>query len=363
MGMNKPSEIHEVDAFLTQYTGSEVPGLHYIVLDADKTLFEFAGGWADIQNQTPMTLDTTLMGYSMTKTFTAVAVLQLVEDGKIGLDDEIDDYITDSPYSGQHITVRQLLVHTAGIPNPIPLRWAHLVDESASFDEKSALAQVLQGNDRLKSEPGAKYAYSNIGYWLLGSIIEQASGQSYTEYVKSNILQPLDTPSGEMGFDISAQSQHANGYLAKYSLTNFIKGFVLDSKFWDGYEGNWLRLENHYLNGPSFGGLVGTGRSFALFLQDQLNPQSVLLEAESRRLLETQQTSAGNKPIPMTLGWHVGEANGLVYYFKEGGGGGFQSEMRIYPTKGIASVVMVNRTNFNSTQFLNRLDAVFLRTR
>ena len=63
--------------------------------------------------------------------------------------------------------------------------------------------------------------------------------------------------------------------------------------------------------------------------------------------------------IPMTLGWHIGETDGSAYYFKEGGGGGFHSEMRIYPSLGIASVVMANATQFNSTKFLNKSDPVF----
>jgi hypothetical protein len=62
----------------------------------------------------------------------------------------------------------------------------------------------------------------------------------------------------------------------------------------------------------------------------------------------------------MTLGWHVGETRGVRYFFKEGGGGGFHAEMRLYPTQGIASVVMVNNTQFDSSAFLNRVDSAFL---
>ena len=109
-----------------------------------------------------MTLDTTLMAYSMTKTFTAVAVLQLVEKGKLELDGVTDLYLPDTPYDGRHITIRQLLDHTSGIPNPTPLRWAHLTEESASFDEDAALNQVLRDNPKPAFEPGHKFAYSNI---------------------------------------------------------------------------------------------------------------------------------------------------------------------------------------------------------
>lgn len=345
---------------LDQYAGSKVPGLQYIVVDSKESLFEYAGGWADINNQTVMTLDHTLMAYSMTKTFTAVAILQLVGLGKIGLDDEIDAFLPDIPYSGHHITLSQLIDHTSGIPNPIPLRWAHLMREGASYDEDAALSQVLLNNPNLSFDPGEKFAYSNIGYWLLGKIITQVSGQPYTDFVKANILAPLSISTHEVDFDIPNLDRHVKGYLAKYSFMNLVKGFLLDSKFWNGYEGNWLLINNLIINGPSFGGLIGTAGGFARFLKDQLQAESALLKPETKQLLETQQSDNRGKPIPMTLGWHVGETDNVAYYFKEGGGGGYHSEMRLYPQNGIASVVMVNRTNFSSTNFLNRVDKVFL---
>lgn len=345
---------------LDRYVDSSTPGLQYVVVDADKTLFTYAGGWADVANQKPMTLDTTMMAYSMTKTLTAVAVLQLVEQGKLNLDDGLEKYLPNTPYAGQHITIRHLLAHTSGLPNPIPIRWAHLVEEDSSFDEAAALAQVMRDNSKLAFKPGEKYAYNNIGYWLLGKIIEKVTGQSYSAYVKANILEPLNLSARDMDFIIPNATRHANGYLAKYTFMNLIKGFVMDKKFFGTYEGKWLRLKNHHLNGPAFGGLVGTAPGFAKFLQDQLHTESVLFNAETKKLLETQQADAKGQAIPMTLGWHVGETQGVRYLFKEGGGGGFHAEMRLYPTQGMASVVMVNNTQFDSKAFLHRVDSAFL---
>lgn len=343
---------------LDEYAGSSVPGLQYVVVDANATLFEYAGGWADIQNRKPMALGTTLMAYSMTKTLTAVAVLQLVEQGKLGLDERVDRYLPNTPYVGQPITVRHLLAHTSGLPNPIPIRWAHLVEEDAGFEEEAALARVLKDNPKLAFAPGQKYAYNNIGYWLLGKIIERVSGQGYGQYLRVNVLDRLGLAG--MGFVISEPQHHANGYLARYTFLNLVKGFVLDKKSVGGYEGNWLRLKSHHLNGPAFGGLVGTAQGFAQFLQDQLRPESVLFGSKTKELFQTQQKSAGGEPIPMTLGWHIGETEGVPYWFKEGGGGGFHCEMRLYPTQRIASVVMVNSTQFSSSEFLNRVDGAFV---
>jgi D-alanyl-D-alanine carboxypeptidase len=334
--------------------------LQYVVVDVDKTLFTYAGGWADIAKQTPMTLETTMMAYSMTKTLTAVAILQLVEQGKLNLDDEIEKYLPNTAYAGHHITIRHLLAYTSGLPNPIPIRWAHLVEEDSSFDEDAALTPVMRDNSKLSFGPGQKFAYNNIGYWLLGKILEQASGQSYSAYVKANVLNPLGLSSQEMDFIIPDATRQANGYLAKYTMMNFIKGFVMDKRFFGGYEGNWLRLKNHHLNGPAFGGLVDTARAFTVFLQDQVHPESVLFNAETKQLLETQQANSRGQLVPMTLGWHVSETQGVRYFFKEGGGGGFHAEMRLYPSEGMASVVMVNNTQFDSSKFLNRVDSAFL---
>jgi D-alanyl-D-alanine carboxypeptidase len=348
---------------LEQYAGRVVPGLQYVVVDANGVLFEYVGGFADLRHRRVMTLDTTLMAYSMTKTFAAVAILQLAEQEKISLDDLIDSYLPANLYGGHGITIRHLLDHTSGIPNPIPLRWVHLVEEREHFDEDAALAKVIRENPKLSSIPGRKYAYSNIGYWLLGKVVEGVSGQSFGDYVRDNILQRLGISPEEMDFVISDPARHAKGYLARYSLLNLVKRFVIDEKFFGEYEGKWLRINDHYLNGPAFGGLVGTARGFSLFLQDQLRPTSVLFAPETKSLLEIPQTDSTGKPIPMTLGWHIRELNNATYFFKEGGGGGFHAEMRIYPAKGIGSVVMVNDTGFNSTKFLDRMDHVFIKSR
>jgi len=338
---------------------SEVPGLQYTVVAADRTLFEHAGGWASIRNRKAMTLDTTLMAYSMTKTFTAVAILQLAERGALGLDDTLDQHLPQTPYRQRGITLRHLLTHTSGLPNPLPLRWVHLAEDDPAFDEAGALADVLRDHPGLSFQPGQRYGYSNIAYWLLGKIIEQVTGLSYAAYVRANILQPLGLPAREMDFLIPCPSRHASGYLATCSWLHLIKGFVIDRKFLGQDEGHWLRLKDHYLNGPAFGGLVGTARGFGRFLQDQLRPRSVLYGPDTRRLMETPQTDGAGRPIPMTLGWHLGRAQGQPYFFKEGGGGGFHGEMRLYPAQGMASVVLANSTSFNSTKFLNQADRGF----
>jgi CubicO group peptidase (beta-lactamase class C family) len=339
---------------------SGTPGLQYLVLDSAATRFEYDGGWADVGRQVPMDSTTTLMAYSMSKTITAAAVLRLVAAKRLGLDDPVTRYVDSLPY-GDGITVRDLLAHLSGIPNPIPLRWVHLASRHAGFDEHAALAEVLRQHPTLSSAPGTKYGYSNIGYWLLAPVVERASGQPFTPYVADQVLAPLGITSRELGYTIPDPAHHATGYLAKYSFMNLAKRLLIDREYIGQYEGPWLSITSHYPHGPAFGGLVGTARGFGKFLQDQLRPHSVLFDDVTRGLLYEPQRTAGGTTVAMTLGWHVGDLNGVRFFYKEGGGGGYHHMMRVYPAAGIATVVMSNATGFNARGALDVLDAQFLR--
>ncbi len=137
---------------------------------------------------------------------------------------------------------------------------------------------------------------------------------------------------------------------------NLFKSLLIDRALVGGYSGRWLQIRDHYLNGPAFGGLVGSAAGFGRFLQDQLSGQSALFSDSTRALFEEpQRTTRG--PIPMTLGWHIGSVRGERFFYKEGGGGGFHSMMRLYADRRIGTVVMVNATAFDVRGFLDALDA------
>jgi CubicO group peptidase (beta-lactamase class C family) len=329
-------------------------------VDADRVLFEHHAGWADLGRRVSMDASTTMMAYSMSKPITAAAVLLLVEEGRIGLDAPITDFLTAIPYRPQ-ISVRQLLSHTSGIPNPIPLRWVHPAAAHATFDEAAALAAVLARHGRLASPPGARYAYSNIGYWLLGGIIERASGESFTSFTATRVLEPLGLTAESLGYTIPDPARHAAGYLEKYSFINLIKGFVIDSALIGDYTGEWLSIGSHYVNGPAFGGLVGTARAFGRFLQDQLARQSRILGDATRELFYERQRTASGTLLDMTLGWHCGALGSTEHFYKEGGGGGFHCMMRLYRSRGIGTLLMVNATQFDVRKCLDTLDAGFMR--
>jgi D-alanyl-D-alanine carboxypeptidase len=339
---------------------SRTPGIQYMVVDAASTRFAYYGGSADLRGSEPMRPATTMMAYSMSKTITAAAVLRLVAARQVRLEDPVARYVAALPYHAA-ITIRQLLSHTSGIPNPIPLRWIHQAARHDTFDEHVALATVLRKHPRLASPPGTKYRYSNIGYWLLGSVVEHTSGEPFTAYVTREVLEPLGVTPRELGYEIPNFALHAAGYLEKYSLLNLMKGLVIDPAFIGAYDGSWLRIAPHYPDGAAFGGLVGTAAGFGKFLADQLRHPSLVLDDATRKLFYAPQRTRRGTTVPMTLGWHIGRLDGRQFFYKEGGGGGFHCMMRVYRDRGIASVMMTNATGFDVRRGLNTLDRAFLR--
>ena len=347
-----------IEEALDSLIGSRTPGLQYLVLNSAGPVFEYNAGSADLLRREPMNGATTLNAYSMSKTITAAAVLLLVQAKAVGLDDPLARYLGTGPY-GPAVTIRQLLSHTSGIPNPIPLRWVHPAAQHASFDETAALRAVLRAHPRLSSIPGSRFAYSNIGYWLLGQVVANVTGAPFPSFAVEHVLRPLGAEQ-YLSYAIPDLKRHAQGYVEKYSVTNLFKRFLIDRALIGTYEGRWLRIEPHYVNGPAFGGLIGTARGFGLFLQDQLRVQPVLWRGETRNLFFSQQSTHTGRRIPVTLGWHMGTAGKSDFYFKEGGGGGYRCMMRVYRSAAIATVIMTNATGFNATETLNAVDSFFL---
>lgn len=346
---------------LNNLAAHDEPGIQYVVVDRNSTIFNRSVGLMSVSEAMPLKGDHTMASFSMTKTITAIAILQLVDQEKIQLDEKVSKYV-EHPYDS-NIMVRQLVNHTSGIPNPIPLKWVHLAETHDKFDESEELEKILEKYSELDSKPGKEYQYSNIGYWLLGGIIEKVSGLKFSDYVEKNVFQPLGLTSSEIGFQVEDTDNHAHGYLKKWSFMGLMGRFFVDSNILGENEKGWIRIKDVYLNGPSFGGAIGNAKSFSKILRDLLSDESKVLSASGKMLLYEQQVLNPGKQIDMTLGWHIGDLDGTRYFYKEGGGAGFHGEMRVYPDRGLGSVILTNKTSFNSRSILSDLDRNFVSSR
>ena len=358
------SGVHPVvDAHISRLvTSGKVPGIQYVVVDSQDIKYEYCGGHGDVSSGLQVTSSTTFMSSSTTKTLTAAAVLQLMDRKMIDLAESLSTYYPSHPY-GHDIKISHLLNQTSGVPNPLPLRWLHLAEDHDSFDAERALQGVCERHSKLRSVPGTRYAYSNISYWLLGKVLEQVSDMSYCDYMRKNILDPLGISREEMDFQILNIGRHACGHLKKFSVLGFLMPFMMDKEVFAEKAANRIRFKPVYMNGASYGGLIGTARAFSKFLQDQLRSSSILFDDETKKLFYADQMDSRGHSIETTLGWHRGKVLGVEYYGKPGGGPGFQSNMRVYPVRGLATVWLANETGASEGpihKITNNLDKHFL---
>lgn len=343
-----------------QLSGNKSPAVQYMIFDEYDVIHKFQTGFADIKEQKKISWNTTFNAFSVTKTFTALAILQLVDKGLLDLDDSAKIHMAEFPYP-EEITIRQLLTHSAGIPNPNPLAWIHLDAEHQSFDRDAFFAPIIKKYSKTKSAPNQKFAYSNLGYFLLGQLIENVSGQSYEEYIRRHILEPLDIGSQELNFEICDKKLQAKGYQKRFSIMNAVLGLFLDkNKYMATPEGSWKPFKNYYVNGPSYGGLIGCLDGFRKYIQALLDPDSPLITPGSKKQLFSENFTSSGKATGMCLAWFKGSLNGKEYYAHPGGGGGYYDEIRIYPDLGIGSVIMYNRSGMTDERILDNLDTFYI---
>ena len=338
----------------------KTPGVSYNIFDKDNTIYQFVSGFADVGRQKNVNDETTFNAFSVTKTFTALAVLQLAELKRLDIEESAKSYIPDFPYSTD-ITIWQLLSHSAGIPNPVPLKWIHLASEHSSFNRNRFFNIVFVKNNKTKFKPNEKFSYSNLGYFLLGRIIENVAGVDYEQYINDNIIKKLVLQPSDFGFIINDTDKHAKGYIKRAGFLNMILGFFINkSKYMARSKGRWKPFNNYYVNGISYGGLIGTSNAFVKYIQELLRPDCRLISGNIKKLLFTENYTQANKPTGMCFSWISGKLNGKQYFAHAGGGGGYYCEIRLYPGLGIGSVIMFNRIGMKDERFLNTIDQYFI---
>lgn len=189
----------------------DTPAYSIVVNQGGEIVYESYIGFADIGNRVPATRDTVFKIGSISKSFTALAVLQLVEQGKLDLDASVSKYLPDLAEPAANATIRELLTHTSGIPTytdksetrPL-LEW--------SEPTREYVLDLFQTKD-LEFAAGTRYNYSNSGYYLLGLLIESVSEQDYFEFLKDNILRPLGLTATYSGAYEEVVPYQARGYV------------------------------------------------------------------------------------------------------------------------------------------------------
>lgn len=178
----------QIDSVFSTTFKADEPGAAIIVVKDGKTVLRKGYGLADTEKKVPIQPGDVFRLGSITKQFTAVAILMLEEEGKLSVQDEITKFLPDYPTQGKKITVEHLLTHTSGIKSYTGMPgFRNIVNK----DMKPLEVVDFFKNEPMEFSPGERYAYNNSGYFLLGVIIEKVSGMSYADFVAKRIFEPL----------------------------------------------------------------------------------------------------------------------------------------------------------------------------
>ena len=181
-----PAQQAAIDQLMQRYDG-HVPGASLLVLKDGKAVVRKAYGYADLQNGVKATPQTNYRLASVSKQFTAAAILLLAEDGKLGLDDPVRTWLPSLPPATEAIRLHHLLSHTSGL-----IDYEDVMDAKQEWQLHDAdVLKLLEGQDRLYFAPGSSYRYSNSAYCLLALVVEKASGQRFADFMRTRIFAPL----------------------------------------------------------------------------------------------------------------------------------------------------------------------------
>src|SRR5215470_462854 len=280
-------------------------------------------GVADLENSVPVSRDSEFAMASITKQLTAAAILQLAENGLLKLDDDISRFVDGLPGYYRGVTIRRLLNHTAGVRNLQDLGnryWS----QSHGHIEPRALIDLFRG-EPLDFEPGTEYHYSNSGYVLLGAAIENASGETYGDYVRHRLLDRLGIKHMVYPGSLELLEHRVHPYW--FNGKAFVNAAYFDASA-----------------GFAMGGLYSTAEDLARWTEALHHGR--VLSPYFYQLMITPETLLNGESLSYGYGMEVGSIEGHALYAHGGGGVGFRCQTLYIPDEDVTIAIMSN-SNFD----------------
>ncbi|MCX2718644.1 serine hydrolase domain-containing protein [Lentiprolixibacter aurantiacus] len=350
--------VTELDAYLeTLVNSGSPPGLSMVIVKNDSIVYSKGFGWADRPRNIKATPQTVYHWWSITKIPTAIAILQLQERGKLQLDDPVSRHLPffEVAYPSDKrtpITIRHLLNHSSGIPDAGGMKlakWIHHEGEPP-LDQTVLIERVFPDYITLKFDPGEDTAYTNIGYMLLGAIIEKTSGQNYRDYIEQNILVPLEMTQTGFKFTKEMEAFEAAGSHPSFSLMSPLLHLMIGSFIRETSNGS-IWMERVYTDQEPPSALIGSVMDASRLVRAYLNKGALngnrILSEESIDLMTNHSHVAeaddeGLYFFRRGIGWHIFKEKGGYKLEHTGGGPGFFTIMQIYPADNLGLVLFCN---------------------
>ena len=324
-----------IDALFADYTGN-VPGASVIVIKDGEILFSRAYGLANLDPHTPATTTTDYRLASLSKEFTAMAVMLLARDGKLRYDEPIGYLLPGLPRSVAALTIRHLLTHTSGIWD-----YEDLIPDTQTTQVSDAdVLGLLSKRDTLYFRPGSKFQYSNSAFVLLGLIVQRASGMPFPQFLQERVFAPLGMTHTLM-FVKGGPAVPNRGY-----------GYTIDST---GIHATDQSVTSATLgDGGVYTSVEDMAKWDAALYGDQILDQQRLAEAFTSALLtDGSKTGYG-------YGWYVDSYRGERRLWHHGETSGFRNVIVRFPDKRFSVVILTNRNGGDPGKIADRIADLLL---
>ena len=309
---------NRVDAVAKQLLSRHTAGVSIAVAREGRLILARGYGMANVEHSVAVTPETVFHIASISKNILAAVVLQLVDQGKLRLDDDVTKYVPEAPTQGRRVTVRQLLNHTSGIYSFTSL-------PNAADNERLELTheQVLRLiKDRpFDFEPGTRWRYDNSAFYLAGMVVERVTKQEYGAYVREHVFKPLGMSSASLCY-------------ARMIVPHLASGYELDG-------GALVNAAFMTWKLPFAGGAVCATASDLAKWQAALDSGRVLTPS-SLALMRTPTTLADGTKIDYGLGTRLGSLDGHRVLGHTGSGGGYRTVLASFPNDHLTIVVLIN---------------------
>ena len=325
----------QVDDYVqAQMKQRRIPGLALTIVQDGKTLKQAAYGLANVELQVPTKLETVFEIGSITKQFTAAAILMLAQEGKLSVDDKISKHLQGTPCNWTNVTLRHLLTHTSGIKSYTGLNgfqiWRHLTQ--AQF-----IAAI--GKEPMEFQPGDSWKYCNTGYNLLGYVIENVTGQDYWQFMRERIFGPLGMQSTTRRLATLVIPNRASGY----EQTNHV----------------WVNRDSDLTEIFSAGAIASTVVDLAKW-NAALDGER-LLSAASKAQMWTPVKLNDGKTKTYGFGWNIVTTEGHKNIGHGGSTSGFSASIQRFPDDGLAVMILSNTDEEVGTTMAKKLATFFFK--
>src|SRR5438046_8575945 len=325
-----------VDALFHDFDRANSPGATVIVIKEGKPLVAKGYGLADLEKKITCTTNTNFRLASVTKQFTAMAVLILAEQGKLSLEDLLPKFFPEFPEYAKAITLRNLLTHTSGLPD----YENHIPDGTTIPLSDRDVLFILRQQSKTDFPPGAQFHYSNSAYGLLALIVEKVSGKTFPAFVKEKIFNPLGMA-------------NSIAYVAGLScVPNRAYGYVNGTSGWE--------LSDQSVTSA----VLGDGGIYSsvadLFKWDQALYTEKLINQKMLADVFTAHSSQSDfKGSGYGYGWDVGEFRDTEHIWHYGSTCGFSTRIERFTGRKLSVIVLTNRRNAEISPIVEKLVELF----